>query len=217
MALALFDLDNTLLADDSDYLWGRYLARHGLVDGDEYERKNLLYYEQYKAGQLDIDAFLGFSLEPLSRIPIDQLLTLRARFVQQEIRPIIAPGAETLLDQHRQQGDILAIITATNRFVTAPIAALLGVEILLATTPVLRDGAFTGTFHVPPCFQDGKRIQLLRWCDAYRLNLRGSHFYSDSHNDLPLMEKVDHPVAVDPDPSLKALAVQRGWTIISLR
>lgn len=217
MALALFDLDNTLLVDDSDYLWGKFLSSQGLVDGHEYERQNLAYYEQYKAGRLDIRAFLQFSLKPLATISAKELLRLREQFINTEIKPTIAPGAFKLLDQHRSRGDILLIITATNRFITGPIAALLGIDHLLATTPVLKNGAFTGDFSSPACFREGKNTNLDIWLKRYRVDMTGSYFYSDSHNDLPLLERVDHAVAVDPDPTLKTRALQEGWPVISLR
>jgi HAD superfamily hydrolase (TIGR01490 family) len=217
LALALFDLDNTLLAGDSDYLWGGFLAREGLVDGEAYERENLRFYRDYQAGRLDIHEFLRFALRPLADHAPARLEAVRERFVAEVIAPIVAPGASALLERHRAAGDRLAIITATNRFVTAPIAALLGIDDLLATEPERVDGRFTGEPEGVPCFREGKVQRLRAWLDAEGLDLAGSWFYSDSRNDLPLLEAVDHPVAVDPDETLAATAAERGWPVISLR
>ncbi len=217
MALALFDLDNTLLQGDSDYLWGEFLCHQGVVDKDHYEERNLQFYQQYKDGALDIDAYLRFALEPLTRLTLEKLLALRESFIAEIVKPIIAPGSTALLNSHRQQGDILVIITATNRFVTAPIASLLGVSHLLASEPEFEAGSFSGDYLHPPCFQAGKIDRLRSWMNQYRRNSKGATFYSDSHNDLPLLEWVDHPVATDPDDILRNTAADRGWTIISLR
>ena len=217
MALAIFDLDNTLLADDSDYLWGIFLSEQGRVDAQAYRAQNLRYHEAYQAGALDIHAFLRFALRPLVEIPLDELCAMRSRFISERIEPVIAPGAPALIEKHRQAGDTLMIITATNRFVTAPIAALLGIDTLLATEPEMRDGAFTGAALDPPCFQAGKVSVLETWCRTYRRSLKGSYFYSDSHNDLPLLERVGHAVAVDADQPLQNIATQRGWPTLSLR
>jgi len=217
LALALFDLDNTLLAGDSDYLWGRFLAHEGLVDGVAYERENLRYYRAYQAGQLDIHEFLRFALRPLAELDPALLEVMRERFVSETIAPIITPGAPALLARHRAAGDRLAIITATNRFVTGPIAALLGIDDLLATEPEQVDGRYTGQPAGIPCFREGKVTRLHAWLAEQRLGLAGSWFYSDSLNDLPLLEVVDHPVAVDPDDALAQAASERDWPVISLR
>ena len=217
MALALFDLDNTLLSNDSDYLWGLFLAESGLVDLATYQAQNENYYRAYEAGTLDIHAFLRFSLAPLARTPTAQLCTLRDRFVAEHIVPVVAPRAAELLRGHRERGDTLMIITATNRFVTGPIAALLGVEHLLATEPQMRAGAFTGTVIDPPCFREGKIARLEIWCRTYGRADDDVTFYSDSHNDLPLLQRVRHPVAVDPDALLARHAREQGWPVISLR
>ena len=217
MPLALFDLDNTLLAGDSDYLWGRFLGAEGVVDGEFYERENQRYYDLYNAGELDIDEFLRFSLRPLAENSPERLAALRSRFLDQQIRPIITPAATELVDQHRQRGDTLMIITATNRFVTEPIAALLGIPHLLATEPEQVDGRYTGRVAGLPCFQGGKVERLQTWLDEHDTDLEDSWFYSDSHNDLPLLERVSHPVAVDPDDKLRATADERQWAILSLR
>ncbi len=217
MSLAIFDLDNTLIAVDSDYLWGQYLVERGVVDAEHYQQANERFYQDYKNGTLDIMAFLRFSLKPLSEHPLATLHAWRECFVEEKIRPILLQPAFALLDRHRQAGDTLLIITATNRFVTEPIAALLGVEHLLATEPELRDGRYTGRVAGIPCFQEGKVTHLEHWLDQTGHDLAGSFFYSDSHNDLPLLERVTHPVAVDADPALSQVAQERGWQHISLR
>lgn len=218
MRLALFDLDNTLLAGDSDFEWAQYLIEQGVLDREVYEARNQTFYDQYKAGTLDIHEFLDFQLKPLSRHPRAQLDAWHADFMARKIIPIIAAGTPALLEKHRE--DVRVIITATNSFVTAPIAAYLGVPHLIATEPEQLAGEFTGRPHGLPSFKEGKVRRLLEW-----LSLRGqrwedvadSWFYSDSLNDLPLLEVVRHPVAVDPDAILKAHAVSRNWPVLSLR
>ena len=215
--LAIFDLDNTLLGGDSDYLWGRYLIEQGLVDGEYYERENRRFYEEYKVGTLDIYEFLRFSLQPLSQHDMATLHEWRKNFIQEKIEAIMLPAARALLQHHRDQGHTLLIITATNRFVTEPIAAILGVEHLLATEPEVKQGRYTGNVSGTPCFREGKVENLKLWLKATGMNLASSWFYSDSLNDLPLLEMVTHPVAVDPDDTLADHARMRGWPIISLR
>lgn len=217
MALAIFDLDNTLLGGDSDYLWGRYLAENHIVDPDVYHNTNLAFYHDYQSGQLDINAFLEFVFTPLKQHPMTDLLAWREDYLQQKIAPIMLPKAKALIEQHRQQGDTLLIITATNSFLTAPIAEQLGIEHLIATDPEMFDGRFTGKVAGTPSFQHGKVCRLQSWLTEHGQTLDGSIFYSDSHNDLPLLEKVDTPVAVDPDETLRQIAEQRGWKILSLR
>ncbi|KAA3627694.1 MAG: HAD family hydrolase [Proteobacteria bacterium] len=217
MALAIFDLDNTLIGGDSDYLWGRFLAERGIVDGEAYERENLRFYEEYQAGKLDILEFLRFSLRPLAENEPECLERWRNEFVDQMIRPIQLPAAQALIERHRGAGDTLIIITATNRFVTEPIAQLLGIPHLLATEPELIDGRYTGNVVGPPCFQHGKITQLQKWLTATGHDLDDSWFYSDSHNDLPLLELVDHPVAVDPDEPLTRHARHHHWPVVTLR
>jgi HAD superfamily hydrolase (TIGR01490 family) len=217
MSLAIFDLDNTLLGDDSDYLWGRFLIEQGLVDGDDYERENQRFYDAYRAGTLDIQEFLAFMLRPLAEHPPERLLDWRARFIEDKIRPILLPKALELLARHRDAGDTLLIVTATNRFITAPIAELLDVPHLLATEVEFADGRFTGRSFGVPCFQHGKVERLSEWLAETGQDLNQSWFYSDSHNDLPLLDRVRYPVAVDPDAVLAQHARERGWPIISLR
>ena len=217
MSLAIFDLDNTLLAGDSDYEWGQFLVKQGAVERESYEQANHSFFEQYKAGTLDIYEFARFAFKPLADHPLDTLLRWRDTFLEFHIRPIILPKAQELLENHRAQGDILMIITATNRFVAEPIAQELGVEHLLATEPEFVDGRYTGELAGIPCFQDGKVRRLEAWLGETHHNLDGSWFYSDSHNDLPLLERVDHPVAVDADVPLSDYAQEKGWPHISLR
>jgi HAD superfamily hydrolase (TIGR01490 family) len=216
MALAIFDLDNTLLSGDSDYLWGRYLAEIGVVDSDVYETANRRFYEEYKQGRLDIFAFLAFSLRPLAENAVEDLLRWRTRFIEQKILPLIGQPARDLVEDHRSAGDTLLIVTATNSFVTSPIAELFGIPNLIGTDPEMQDGRFTGRVAGTPSFREGKVARLNNWLQLHGLTLRGSTFYSDSHNDLPLLELVDHPVAVDPDDALRERAQAAGWPIISL-
>lgn len=217
MPLAIFDLDNTLLAGDSDYLWGRHLIDLGVVDAEVYERANQRFYDDYRAGCLDIGAFLRFSLAPLCEHSMADLERWREEFVRARIDPIILPAAQGLVEQHRRAGDTLMIITATNAFVTTPIAARFGVEHLIATQPAIEAGRFTGGVAGTPAFREGKVERLRDWLERNDATLTGSVFYSDSINDLPLLEKVEQAVAIDPDERLAAVARQRGWPIRSLR
>jgi HAD superfamily hydrolase (TIGR01490 family) len=216
VSLAIFDLDNTLLAGDSDYLWGQFLARQGVVDSQWYEEENRRYYAAYVAGTLDIYAFLAFSLQPLATTPPARLAALHAQYMQECITPLIRPPAQQLVAKHRQQGDTLLIITATNRFITAPIARAFGIEHLLATEAEMIDGRYTGKVSDVPCFKEGKVTRLQRWLLEHNANLNDSWFYSDSHNDLPLLNQVTHPVAVDPDAILRDTAQQKHWPILRL-
>jgi HAD superfamily hydrolase (TIGR01490 family) len=217
VALAIFDLDNTLLAGDSDYLWGCFLAEQGIVDGERYEQENARFYRQYQEGVLDIHEWLAFQLHPLTQHDNTELEALRARFIDDKIRPIVLPAARELVGRHRGQGDALLIITATNSFITRPIAALFDIPYLLATEPRILAGRFTGEVDGTPCFREGKVVRLRAWLAEHMLGLGGSWFYSDSHNDIPLLELVTHPVAVDPDPRLTRHAEARAWPIITLR
>ena len=217
MSLALFDLDNTLIANDSDFLWGQFLVDRGIVDRDYYEEANNRFYEDYRQGALDIVKFLDFSLAPLALHDTQQLYKWREEFVEEAIKPLCLEAAQELVEKHRQQNDVLVVITATNRFVTEPIVKLFGVDNLLATTPEMKNGRYTGKFIDTPCFQDGKVKQLYTWLENNPISLAGSWFYSDSHNDLPLLQLVDNPVAVDPDDILLAAAREANWPVISLR
>ena len=217
MNLAIFDLDNTLLDGDSDYSWGCFLAEIGAVDSEEYQRTNDEFYTQYREGNLDINAFLEFALKPLTQYPLDKLLIWRDQFMGQYVEQMILPKGEALIQTHREQGDITLIITATNRFVTEPIAMRLGVDHLLATDPEMQNNVYTGKVHGIPCFQQGKIQRLKEWQNMQTSPIAEMWFYSDSHNDIPLLEHVNHPIAVDPDPLLKAHAVNKTWKIISLK
>ena len=217
MSLAIFDLDNTLIAGDSDHLWGEFLVEQGVVDADVYRRENDRFYAEYQAGTLDIMEFLGFSLAPLARLEPSELERLRRCFLDERIPPILLEEAQALIERHRAAGDRLLIITATNRFITHPIAEILGVPDIIATEPEVRDGRYTGRVSGTPCYREGKVERLAEWLAGADLDLAGSHFYSDSHNDLPLLERVDHPVAVDPDDRLREIARERGWPVMSLR
>lgn len=217
MSLAIFDLDNTLIADDSDFLWGQFLVDRSIVDKDRYQQANTKFYEDYKQGKLDIVEFLNFSLAPLANNNAEQLFQWREQFIADVISPILLQPAMDLVNKHREQGDTLLVITATNRFVTEPIVTLYGIDNLLATTPEFIDGQYTGKFIGPPCFQDGKVKLLQEWLKNSAENMDDSWFYSDSHNDLPLLKLVENPVAVDPDDTLHEYAEQANWPIISLR
>ncbi len=217
MALALFDLDNTLLHGDSDYAWGQFLVERGIVDGDAYEKANRKFYDLYKEGRLDIYEFIRFAFLPLKENDHEQLLEWRQQFVEEKIAPMMLAKGQQTIDKHRSKGDTLIIITATNSFVTTPIAEAFGVEHLIATEPEFVDGRFTGDVAGVPCFQEGKVKRLQTWLDDHRMTLEGSTFYSDSHNDLPLLEQVSFPVAVDADDKLVATATSRNWPITSFR
>jgi HAD superfamily hydrolase (TIGR01490 family) len=220
MNLALFDLDNTLLISDSDFEWAQFLIEQRVLDREVYEARNLEFYEQYKNGTLDIHQFLDFQLKPLSRHSRIQLDVWHNEFMAKRILPLIAPGAHELINKHMLEGDLCVIITATNRFVTAPIAQALGINNLIATEPEQKNGEFTGQVSGAPCFREGKITRLENWLDERNLtwlSFLESWFYSDSLNDMPLLNKVSRPVAVDPDTTLKSYAEKNNWPIISLR
>jgi HAD superfamily hydrolase (TIGR01490 family) len=217
MALALFDLDNTLLADDSDYLWGCFLVDKGLVDKIAYDAANKRFYDEYKQGTLDIFEFLAFSLKPLTRYSSEKLSGLHQEFMETRIHPVMTEKGMEQIRYHRDKGDVTVIITATNSFVTRPIAAAFGVDDLIATEPEMVDGKYTGNVAGVPCFQHGKVTRLRQWLVDTSHDLEGSTFYSDSHNDIALLECVSIPIAVDPDDQLKATALARNWEIRSFR
>lgn len=218
MALAIFDLDNTLLAGDSDHAWGNYLVQRKLVDTAQHQQANDYFYQQYQAGTLDIHEYVQFVVTPLKKLSPDELEKLRIDFLRDVVENMVAPGTQALLRRHREAGDELLIITATIDVITAPIAQLLEVPNLLATIPERSSSTgFTGRIDGTPAFQEGKIERLQGWLDKQPRQWDEHWFYSDSHNDLPLLRQVDHPVAVDPDDHLRAEAERQSWPIISLR
>ena len=217
MALALFDLDNTLLADDSDFLWGCFLVENGLVDKAAYDDANQHFYAEYKKGTLDIFEFLAFSLKPLTQFSMEKLAELHKAFMKKHIISAMTQKGIAQIQRHRDKGDITVIITATNSFVTGPIAKAFQVDDLIATEPEIIDDRYTGNVTGTPCFQKGKVTRLKQWLENTHHNLENSTFYSDSHNDLSLLEIVSTPIAVDPDDELKATAIKRNWEIRSFR
>jgi HAD superfamily hydrolase (TIGR01490 family) len=219
MKLAIFDLDNTLLNGDSDVVWGEYLIELGVRDDQIYKQTNLKFYQDYLDGCLDIRAFQRFQLKVLTEHSLETLLKWRQDFIENKITALILPKAQALIEEHRQNNAHLLIITATNRFITQPIAEKLGISELIATEPEMKDGCYTGDIIDEPSYAQGKVIRLEKWLKERNLTLENieSWFYSDSHNDLPLLRKVTHPVAVDPDVTLRTEAQQQDWSIISLR
>lgn len=216
MTLALFDLDNTLLDGDSDRLWSEYLFEKDVLSFAQHGRKLEEYDRQYHQGGLDAEDYLVFSLGLLSRIPAKELLRLRADFLQHRILPRITDGARSLVEKHRAAGHTLIIITLTQKFISEPIAAEIGADALLATVPEMLEGRFTGKIIGEPCYQAGKIRHLQAWMAENGESLDNSYFYSDSLNDLPLLEAVDCPVVVGPDPALAKLATERGWLCLQL-
>lgn len=221
MPLALFDLDNTLIAGDSDYAWGQFLVATGKVDAVAYQRANQQFFRDYQAGKLDIFEYLRFALAPLAQLETAELTHLHHRFMLEVVSAMWLPRAQALLARHRAAGDELLVITSTNRFVAEPICAQLGVNTLIATEPEVLAGRYTGAVVGQPSFGEGKVLRLQQWLaergEQTENPLLGSFFYSDSINDLPLLLAVDNPVAVDPDTPLRAVAIDKGWPIVSLR
>lgn len=220
MNLTLFDLDNTLLNGDSDFEWSQFLIRIGVLDRELFEAKNIAFYEHYKAGTLDIQEFLDFQLKPLSRHARKTLDEWHQRFMREQALGMITQAARDLVNRHRAAGDICVIITATNSFVTAPIAREFGVEYLIATEPEHKNGEFTGNVTDVPCFREGKITRLENWLTQQGWNWNSfadTTFYSDSLNDLPLLAKVKNPIAVNPDDTLRNHAEQHGWPVMNLR
>lgn len=218
--LALFDLDNTLLAGDSDYNWSLFLIKQGLLDEKTHHERNEQFYLDYKNGNLDIYKFLAFQLKPLSEHSVADLNALHAKYMDTVIRPMMTKKAQDLVNQHKAHGDLCLVITATNSFVTKPIAQAYGIAHLIGTDPEMANGAYTGGVAGVPSFQEGKVTRLQQWLaerGQVLADFERSYFYSDSHNDLPLMKLVTHPVAVDADAKLTDYAQQHGWPHISLR
>jgi HAD superfamily hydrolase (TIGR01490 family) len=218
MALAIFDLDNTLLRGDSDHAWGEFIADLGIVNAAEYRAKNDAFYDDYCRGELDIFAYQRFVLSPLVGYSMEELARWHTQFMREKIEPMVLSKAEDLIATHRSQQHELLIITATNAFITAPIAKRFGIDTLIATEPARHsNGTYTGDITGTPCYREGKVERLNVWLQQNNQSLNGSYFYSDSHNDLPLLQQVDHPVAVDPDDTLREFSINNGWKIISLR
>ncbi|WP_409418682.1 HAD family hydrolase [Marinomonas sp. RS-M-Aa-14] len=217
MTLAIFDLDGTLLNGDSDYTWGQFLVEKGLVDTQVYKEANDKFFKQYQSGTLDIYEYLAFSLAPLTQFSKAELATLHQTFMQEKIQPMMQKKASELLKHHKDQGHFLLMITATNQFVTGPIGEALGMDHIIAPVPEIVNDHYTGKVVGIPSFQAGKVTRLNDWLAETGHSMEGSYFYSDSRNDLPLLELVAHPVAVDADETLTNIAQERGWPHISLR
>ncbi|MGO2236623.1 HAD-IB family hydrolase [Marinomonas sp. UCMA 3892] len=217
MTLAIFDLDGTLLNGDSDYTWGQFLVEKGLVDSQVYKQANDKFFEEYQAGTLDIHEYLAFSLEPLTKFSKEELSKLHNTFMQEKVQPMMQEKANALLKHHKDQGHFLLMITATNQFVTGPIGDALGMDHIIAPVPEIIDDHYTGKIVGIPSFQAGKVTRLNDWLAETGHSMEGSYFYSDSRNDLPLLELVTHPIAVDADETLTKIAQERGWQHISLR
>lgn len=219
MNLVLFDLDNTLLSGDSDFEWAQFLIAKGVLDREVQEARNAAFYEQYKAGTLDIFEFLDFQLAPLARHPREQLDAWHAEFMARVVRPMISDDARKLVREHLARDALVAVVTATNSFVTGPIVRELGIAHLVATVPAQHEGRFTGKPRGLPAFKAGKIERMESWLETLGLypgSFARSWFYSDSHNDLPLLSRVTNPVAVDPDETLRAHALAHGWPLLSL-
>lgn len=217
MALAIFDLDNTLISGDSDHLWGEFLVEKNIVDADLFKQKNDEFYQDYVDGKLDIYKYIEFSLSPLAENDMTTLDALHEDFMAATIRPIMLTKSKQLIEEHRQKGDTLLVITATNRFVTEPIVSEFGIDNLLAIEVEQIDGRYTGKSTGVPSFKEGKVTRLLDWLKETGHDLHGSFFYSDSHNDIPLLELVETPIVVDGDEQLLQHAKQKNWKCISLR
>lgn len=217
MALAIFDLDNTLIGNDSDFLWGEFLVQNGYVNADEFAAKNAQFYEDYKTGNLDIMAYQRFALKPLSEQSMETLNKWHAQFMETFIEPIILPKAQALVDEHKTKGDRVMIITATNTFITRRIGLRYGIAELLGTNGEIVNNRYTGEVAGIPTFQEGKVTRLNEWLAKENETLEGSYFYSDSFNDLPLLEIVDNPIVVDGDDKLLAIAKEKNWPSISFR
>ena len=217
MALAIFDLDNTLIAGDSDHSWGEFLVDQNIVDRQLYKKMNDKFYADYESGCLDIFAYLEFSVEPLTKFSLQELDKLHQQFMRDIIEPMKLDQAETLINHHRQAGDRVLVITSTNRFIVEPICKSLGINEIIATDLQIIDGKYTGKVDGTPTFKEGKVERFNQWLKEQNTNNEGSYFYSDSINDMPMLLEVAYPIAVDPDPALRKEAESRHWEIISLR
>lgn len=217
MALAIFDLDNTLIAGDSDHSWGEFLVDQNIVDRQLYKKMNDKFYADYESGCLDIFAYLEFSVEPLTQFSLQELDKLHQQFMRDIIEPMKLDQAKTLINNHRQAGDRILVITSTNRFIVEPICKSLGIDEIIATDLQIIDGKYTGKVDGTPTFKEGKVERFNQWLSEQNINNEGSYFYSDSINDMPMLLEVAYPIAVDPDPALRKEAESRHWEIISLR
>ena len=217
MPLAIFDLDETLLSSDSDHEWGQFLVKKGILDEQAHEEKSRFFYDQYRHGVLDVEAYFRFSCSTLTHSSRDDLDSLLAEFVSVVMAPLILPAGRKLISRHLNAGDYPMVITATIEAITAPIVENLGIQTIIAPIPEMKDDQYTGTITGVPSFAEGKVTRLMNWLGETQYDLEGSYFYSDSHNDLPLLNLVDHPIAVDPDEILASEALKRGWEVISLR
>ena len=217
--LALFDLDNTLLEGDSDHAWGEFLISNSLVEEKAHREKNNYFYHQYKQGALDIYGYVAFTLEPIMKFDSIQRAHLLAEFMEQSVVPIILDKGRELVRAHREAGDFCIIITATNKFISTPIAKLFDADLLIATELQIIGDKYNGKIAGTPCYRDGKVTKLKAWINQQEVlfDLSDAVFYSDSINDLPLLEEVATPVAVDPDQKLRDKAESKGWKILTLR
>ena len=218
MPLAIYDLDNTLIGGDSDYLWGEFLCDEGIIsDQESFQKMNDYFYHQYETGELNIFAWAEFSFKVLTDHSLDELNKLRKDFVDTKIKPILLEKAQSCINNHKEKGDTVLVITASNTFITKPIIEMYGIDHLLATEPEFISGRFTGKVSGIPCFQSGKIDNLMPWLEKNKESLIGSYFYSDSHNDLPLLELVDNPIAVNSDKILSSEAHKNGWPVLDWR
>lgn len=217
MALAIFDLDNTLIAGDSDHSWGEFLVDQNIVDRQYYKKMNDKFYADYESGCLDIFAYLQFSVEPLTKLPLEKLQSLHQQFMREVIDPMKLDKANDLINRHRQAGDRLLVITSTNRFIVEPICKSLGINEIIATDLEIIDNKYTGKVMGTPTFKEGKVERFNQWLKQQKESDNESYFYSDSINDMPMLMQVAYPIAVDPDPALRMEAESRSWEIISLR
>ena len=218
MTVAIFDLDNTLIGGDSDYLWGEFLCDEGIItDRESFQKMNDYFYHQYEIGELDIYAWAEFSFKVLTEFSFDELSGLRQKFVDTKIKPIFLEKAQSCINGHKENGHQVLVITASNTFITKPVVEMYGIRHLLATEPEFKSGRFTGKVSGIPCFQSGKIDNLMPWLEKNNESLIGSYFYSDSHNDLPLLELVDNPIAVNSDKILTSAAHENGWQVFDWR
>ncbi len=215
MALAIFDLDETLIHGDCASLWSEHMARLGWVDGETFLRRDHALMESYGKGELAMEDYMAFSLEPIAGRTLEEVAHLVEPWVEEVIEPIIFGDACRCIAEHRKRGDRVLIISASGVHLVGPIAARLGVDEYLAIDLDAHNGVYTGRTHGVLTYREGKITRLLAWLDQEQENLEGASFYSDSRNDLPLLLKVDHPCAVNPDPVLREHAQAHGWPILS--